>query len=81
MKEYKNQRQIISPSKQVEPYQPSNMEIESIRKLAYMDRSDGLFMAYQKYKELGNQEQAQYYRDKWIQEINNINEEYPYGTN
>lgn len=58
----------------------TNVEVEQLRKEQYQLRSDSLFIAYQKNLILGNTEKAEEYKRLWLQEVENIENEYPYIT-
>lgn len=55
----------------------TNDDIRRMREQAYKNRSDSLFMAWQKYLILGD-ERAEEAKQKWLDEIESINSEYPY---
>lgn len=55
-----------------------NAEIQMKREQEYKDRSDSLYMAWQKYLVLGETEKAEEAKVKWLEEIEKINEELPY---
>ena len=55
-----------------------NAEIQAKREKAYKDRSDSLYMAWQKYLALGETEKAEEAKVKWLEEIEKINNELPY---
>ena len=57
-----------------------NAEIQAKREKAYKDRSDSLYIAWQKYLALGETEKAEEAKAKWLEEIDKINEELPYGV-
>ena len=57
-----------------------NAEIQAKREKAYKDRSDSLYMAWQKYLTLGETEKAEEAKAKWLEEIDKINEELSYGV-
>lgn len=48
------------------------------RSIVYAQRSDGLFIAYQKYLALGETEKAEQARIDWLNMIKEIDEAYPY---
>lgn len=55
-----------------------NAEIQANRERAYKDRSDSLYMAWQKYLTLGEIDKAEEAKVKWLEEIEKINNELPY---
>lgn len=59
-------------------YKSTNDEIRAIRQQAYKDRSDSLYLAWQKYlaMEDGRAEQA---KKMWLDEVKKIDEEFPYN--
>lgn len=57
-----------------------NAEIQAKREKAYKDRSDSLYMAWQKYLALGETEKAEEAKALWLSEVEKINEELPYKS-
>lgn len=57
-----------------------NAEIQAKREQAYKDRSDSLYMAYQKYLALDEIEKAIESKTQWLAEIAKINNEFPYKS-
>lgn len=55
-----------------------NAEIQAKREKAYKDRSDSLYMAWQKYLALGETKKAEDAKALWLAEVEKINEELPY---
>ena len=55
----------------------SNSDIANIRQQAYRDRSDSLFIAWQKYVET-HDERAEEAKQSWLDEIHKIDMEFPY---
>lgn len=55
-----------------------NAEIQAKREKAYKDRSDSLYMAWQKYLALGESVKAEQAKALWLAEVEKINEELPY---
>lgn len=56
----------------------TNESIKKQRQLAYRMRADQYLIAYQAYTELGELDKANEMKELWIQERNEINEQYPY---
>lgn len=59
-------------------YKPTNDEIRAMRQQAYKDRSDSLYLAWQKYLAIGD-ERAEQARQMWLAEVAKIDEEFPYN--
>lgn len=57
-----------------------NAEIQAKREKAYKDRSDSLYMAWQKYLALGEEEKAIEAKALWLEEVEKINQEFPYKS-
>ena len=57
-----------------------NAEIQAKREKAYKDRSDSLYMAWQKYLALGETAKAEQAKALWLAEVEKINEEFPYKS-
>lgn len=57
-----------------------NAEIQKQREQAYKDRSDSLYMAWQKYLALGETEKAEQAKALWLEEVEKINKEFPYKS-
>lgn len=57
-----------------------NAEIQAKREQAYKDRSDSLYMAWQKYLALGETAKAEQAKAQWLEEVEKINEELPYKS-
>ena len=55
-----------------------NAKIQKQREQAYKDRSDSLYMAWQKYLALGETAKAEQAKALWLAEVEKINEEFPY---
>lgn len=55
-----------------------NAKIQEQREQAYRDRSDSLYMAWQKYLALGELVKAEEAKELWLAEVEKINKEYPY---
>ena len=55
-----------------------NAEIQAKREKAYKDRSDSLYMAWQKYLALGGLVKAEEAKALWLSEVEKINLEFPY---
>ena len=56
----------------------TNEDIRQLRQDAYKQRSDSLYMAYQKYLEKGKTERAEQAKTEWLAEIERIELEFPY---
>ena len=92
-----NGRQIFNPTEDMlieagyteyvpEPYTPepipqTNEDIRRMREDAYRMRSDSLFIAYNKYLALGEEDKAEAAKQQWLAEIAMIDAEYPYIEN
>jgi len=57
-----------------------NAEIQKQRELAYKKRSDSLYMAWQKYLALSEEEKAVEAKTHWLEEVEKINKELPYKS-
>ena len=57
-----------------------NAEIQKQREQAYKDRSDSLYMAWQKYLALGEEDKAIEAKALWLAEVEKINKELPYKS-
>ena len=57
-----------------------NAEIQAKREQAYKDRSDSLYMAWQKYLALGETKKAEDAKALWLAEVEKINQEFPYKS-
>lgn len=57
-----------------------NAEIQKQREQAYKDRSDSLYMAWQKYLALGEEDKAVEAKTHWLEEVEKINKELPYKS-
>lgn len=57
----------------------TNEDIRKMREYEYKNRSDSLYMAYQKYLALGETEKAENARRDWILEVERIDREFPYN--
>jgi hypothetical protein len=55
-----------------------NAEIQKMREKAYKDRSDSLYMAWQKYLAFGETAKAEQAKALWLAEVEKINKELPY---
>lgn len=58
--------------------EPTNDNIRELRQEQYKLRSDSLYLAYQKYTALGNEEKAVTAKQAWLDEVERIESEYPY---
>ena len=56
----------------------SNDDIARLRQQAYMDRSDSLYIAWQKYLATGD-DRAEQARQMWLAEVTKIDAEFPYN--
>ena len=56
----------------------TNEDIRQLRQDAYKQRSDSLYMAYQKYLVKGETERAEQAKTEWLAEIEQIELEFPY---
>lgn len=80
---YDTEKNTIDPENLVyiEPTtEEINKEIQAKREKAYKDRSDSLYMAYQKYLALGDVAKAEDAKTQWLAEIEKINNEFPYKS-
>ncbi len=59
-------------------YKSTNDEIRAMRQQAYKDRSDSLYLAWQKYLVMED-ERAEQARHMWLEEVAKIDEEFPYN--
>jgi len=59
-------------------YKPTNDEIRELRQQAYKDRSDSLYLAWQKYLATGD-DRAEQSRHMWLEEVDKIDKEFPYN--
>ena len=59
-------------------YEPTNEDIKNQRRLAYKNRADEYFIAYQAYVDLDELEKAKEMKALWLEERKKIDEEYPY---
>lgn len=57
----------------------TNEDIRQLRQDAYKQRSDSLYMAYQKYLAKGDEERAEQARLRWLEEVDMIDAEFPYN--
>lgn len=57
-----------------------NAKIQEQREQAYKDRSDSLYMAWQKYLALGESVKAEQAKAQWLAEVEKINNEFPYKS-
>lgn len=65
----------------VEPtIEEQNAVIRIKREKEYKKRSDSLYMAWQKYLALGEEEKAEEAKVLWLAEVEKINEELPYKS-
>lgn len=72
-----------TPPKEEQVYeqpQLTNEDIRLMRQDAYRQRSDSLYMAYQKYLAKGETERAEQAKTEWLAEIERIELEFPYIT-
>lgn len=80
---YDEEKNEIDPNNLVyiEPtVEEKNESIRIKREEEYKKRSDSLYMAWQKHLALGQTEKAEEAKAKWLEEIDKINEELPYGV-
>ena len=56
----------------------TNEDIRQLRQDTYKQRSDSLYMAYQKYLAKGETERAEQAKTEWLAEIERIELEFPY---
>lgn len=56
----------------------TNEDIRIMRQDAYKQRSDSLYMAYQKYLAKGETERAEQAKIEWLAEVERIELEFPY---
>ena len=63
---------------EVEIYKSSNEQIRELRQQAYKDRSDSLYLAWQKYLATGD-DKAEQSRHMWLEEVDKIDKEFPYN--
>ena len=59
-------------------YKPTNDEIRAMRQQAYKDRSDSLYLAWQKYLVMED-DRAEQARHMWLEEVDKIDKEFPYN--
>lgn len=59
-------------------YKTTNDEIRAMRQQAYKDRSDSLYLAWQKYLATGD-DRAEQARQMWLEEVAKIDKEFPYN--
>lgn len=57
----------------------TNEQIACLREVAYKERSDSYYIAWQKYLILNQPDKAEEAKQKWLNEIALIDQEYPYG--
>jgi len=57
----------------------TNEDIRIKREQAYKERSDSLYIAYRKYAEMGEVEKSENAKSLWLQEIEKIDDEFPYN--
>lgn len=57
-----------------------NKQIQKQREFAYKKRTDSLYMAWQKYLALGEEEKAIEAKALWLEEVEKINQEFPYKS-
>lgn len=62
------------------PLEDKVNEVKETREKAYVEQSDSLYMAYLKYKDLGQEEKAKEAHDLWLSKINEISNNNPYPT-
>lgn len=75
------QREMTAEEKiqmEVEIYKPSNEQIRELRQQAYKDRSDSLYLAWQKYLVMED-ERAEQAKQMWLEEVDKIDKEFPYN--
>jgi len=61
-----------------EPIELTNEDIKRLRAQEYVMRSDKLYITWKRYEEQGEIDKATQLKFDWLQEIDNINLEYPY---
>ena len=59
-------------------YKSTNDEIMAMRQQAYKDRSDSLYLAWQKYLVMED-ERAEQAKQMWLAEVAKIDKEFPYN--
>jgi hypothetical protein len=59
-------------------YKPTNDEIRAMREQAYKERSDSLYLAWQKYLAMED-DRAEQARQMWLEEVAKIDKEFPYN--
>ncbi len=64
---------------EVEVLPLSDAEIAMLRQERYKAESDSMFIAYNKYKELGLTEKAEEWRVMWINKVTEIDQTFPYA--
>ena len=75
------QREMTAEEKiqmEVEIYKSSNEQIRELRQQAYKDRSDSLYLAWQKYLVMED-ERAEQAKQMWLEEVAKIDKEFPYN--
>lgn len=70
--------EVIQEKEKIEDIDSHNEFIKNTRKRLYEEKSDYLFIAYQKYLALENHEKAEKYKEMWLYEVNQIDLEHPY---
>ena len=63
---------------EVEIYKSPNEQIRELRQQAYKDRSDSLYLAWQKYLAMED-DRAEQARQMWLEEVAKIDKEFPYN--
>ena len=63
---------------EINEYNPTNDEIRAMRQQAYKDRSDSLYLAWQKYLVMED-ERAEQAKQMWLEEVAKIDKEFPYN--
>ena len=63
-----------------EPLHYTNEDIRIMRQDAYKQRSDSLYISYQKYLAKGETERAEQAKTEWLAEVERIELEFPYIT-
>lgn len=68
----------IAQMEAIEAAEPSNEQIRAMREQAYKERSDSLYLAWQKYLATGD-DRAEQARQMWLEEVAKIDKEFPYN--
>lgn len=73
-------KEITEVEENISLPQPDNNEIRLLRKQAYKEESDDLYMAYIKYKEQGRLIKAEQTKILWLEKVSEVDERYPYNV-